>query len=304
MIHSKRFKTSYLIYIAVLITAVVLIAVFIRSNRVEPAPVIIPPHEDPAELDLNGYTLSWCDDFDGGKIDSSKWRGFSCGEEESVIRQGGWWHTDLASVKDGNLHISTQYFKGGYKGGKAGWYSCGLCTSGLFEQNYGYFEVRCILPKGDGMWAAFWMLPFDFSNTVGNGGKDGAEIDVFESPNYRYRLSDGVNVVTSNLHIDGYGKEEQSECVATPFIEGNDPYAEFNTYGVEWKENEYIFYINGIESGRSDFGGVSQVPEYLLLTVEVGGSKGKAKKSWAGNELPSDAVPSDFIVDYVRVYTR
>ena len=47
-----------------------------------------------------------------------------------------------------------------------------------------------------------------------------------------YKLSDNVNVVTSNIHIDGYGKEEQSENVATPFIEANDPYEEFNTYGM------------------------------------------------------------------------
>ncbi len=70
-----------------------------------------------------------------------------------------------------------------------------------------------------------------------NGGTDGAELDVFESPNYRYKLSDNVNVVTTNIHIDGYGREEQSLCVATPFLE-NDPYENFNTYGVEWNENE------------------------------------------------------------------
>ena len=76
--YRKEFKTSYSIYIAVLVAAAVLIAVFIWSNRAEPAPVIIPPPENPAELELNGYTLSWCDDFDGDRIDSSKWRGFRC----------------------------------------------------------------------------------------------------------------------------------------------------------------------------------------------------------------------------------
>ena len=120
------------------------------------------------------------------------------------------------------------------------------------------------------------MLPQDFSHTVGSGGTDGAELDVFESPNYRYKLSDNVNVVTTNIHIDGYGKEEQSENVATPFIEANDPYEAFNTYGVEWNENEYIFYINGVETGRSAFGGTSRVPEYLLLTLEIGGKDGVA----------------------------
>lgn len=265
-------------------------------------PVVIPPPENPQVLCLDDFSLVWNDEFDGNALDASKWTGFRCGGETSVVRQGGWWHTDFAAVKDGNLNIATKYFANGYKGGKAGWYSCGLCTTGLFEQTYGYFEVRCILPKGTGMWSAFWMLPQDFSNTVGNGGTDGAELDVFESPNYRYKLSDNVNVVTTNIHIDGYGKEEQSQNVATPFIEANDPYETFNTYGVEWNEREYIFYINGVETGRSAFGGTSRVPEYLLLTAEVGGTNGVAGTSWAGDALQADAHPTDFVVDYVRVY--
>ena len=265
-------------------------------------PVIIPPPEDPQILKLDDFSLVWSDDFDGDTLDASKWAGFRCGGDKSVARQGGWWHTDFASVKDGTLNISTIYCPDGYKGGKAGWYSCGLCTSGLFEQTYGYFEVRCILPKGTGMWSAFWMLPQDFSHTVGNGGTDGAELDIVESPNYHYKLSDNVNVVTTNIHIDGYGSEEQSKCVATPFIETNDPYVDFNTYGVEWNENEYIFYINGVETGRTDFGGTSRVPEYLLLTAEVGGKNGTPGTSWAGDALSPDAHPTDFIIDYVKVY--
>ncbi len=71
---------------------------------------------------------------------------------------------------------------------------------------------------------------------------------------------------------------------------------------IEWNESEYIFYINGVETGRSDFGGTSRVPEYLLLTAEVGGSNGAAGTSWAGEALNTGAEPTDFVVDYVRVY--
>lgn len=265
-------------------------------------PTVIPPPENPQIVCMDDFTLVWADEFDGTALDASKWTGFRCGADTAVVRQGGWWHTDFATVQDGNLRIAARYCENGYKGGKPGWYSCGLCTTGLFEQTCGYFETRCILPKGVGLWSAFWMLPQDFSHTVGNGGTDGAELDIFESPNYHYKLSDNVNVVTSNIHIDGYGKEEQSECVATPFIEANDPYETFNTYGVEWNEKEYIFYINGVETGRSAFGGTSRVPEYLLLTLEVGGVNGVAGESWAGDALSPDAQPTDFVVDYVRAY--
>ena len=71
----------------------------------------------------------------------------------------------------------------------------------LFEQKYGYFEIRCVLPKGVGMWASFWMMPHGINDSIGNGGVDGAEIYVFESPNYHYKLSDNVNVVTLLSHF-------------------------------------------------------------------------------------------------------
>jgi hypothetical protein len=84
----------------------------------------------------------------------------------------------------------------------------------------------------------------------------------------------------------------------------NDPYKEYNTYGLMWNEDEYIFYINGIETGRSDFGGVSKVPEYLRLSVEVDGAEGSPTLGWSGriDWNKADTLPVDFIVDYVKVY--
>ena len=180
----------------------------------------------------------------------------------------------------------------------AGWYSCGLTSRYAVKQKYGYFEVRCILPKGSGMWSAFWLTCTGVTNVDGTG-KDGAELDVFESS---YYYSDNKNRVTTNIHFDGYGAEKQSENVCIAEITANNPYEEYNTYGVEWNEDEYIFYINGIETGRSSFGGTSEVEEWLMLTVEVGGADGVPKKSWAGPSVDNSDVITDFIVDYVRVY--
>ncbi len=264
---------------------------------------VIPGPENPAELCLDDFSLIWADDFDGVSIDGSKWTGYKCQDEKSVTRMGCWWNTDLAIVHDGNLHILTKYFENGYKSGKNGWYSCGLCTDGLFDQTYGYFEIRCILPKGTGIWPSFWMMPHQMNDTIGNGGIDGAEIDVFEAANYQYRLSNNVNVVSSAIHYDAYGSDHQMQTVCTPFLTDNDPYEEYNTYGVEWNEKEYIFYINGKETGRTDFGSPSRVPEYMIINVNVSGTNGFPLNGWAGNALTYDSVaPTDFIIDYVRVY--
>jgi beta-glucanase (GH16 family) len=266
-------------------------------------PVVIPPPEQAVVLNLDNFTMTWSDEFDGSTVDTAKWTGYKCGAEQSKTRMGAWWNTDMASVKDGNLLIQTKYYDNGYKGGKKGWYSCGLCTDGLFEQTYGYFEIRCILPKGVGMWSAFWMMPHNINDSIGNGGVDGAEIDVYESPNYHYKLSDNVNVVTSSIHYDAYGAEHQHKTVCTPFIENNDPYETYTTYGVEWNDKEYIFYINGVETGRTDFGGASQVPEYMIVNCNVNGTEGFPLNGYAGDALTFDSPqPTDLVVDYVRVY--
>ena len=71
----------------------------------------------------------------------------------------------------------------------------------------------------------------------------------------------------------------------------------------EWNEKEYIFYINGRETARSSFGGVSRKDEYMLLSVEVNGVKGKpAGGSGIITKNKENAMPSDFVIDYVRAY--
>lgn len=250
------------------------------------------PHEE-------DFSLAWSDEFDGTSLDREKWHGHGFSEGSTHIRRGSYWDIDMARVEDGCLHIATEYYPEGLNGnGKPGWYTCGIDTSGLFEQKYGYFEIRCILPEGEGLWSAFWMLCPGMGNT-GDGGTDGAEIDIYESPFYGERIP---NRVTSNIHIDGYGEDHKSTNVCEPYILFNNPYESFNTYGLEWNENEYIFYVNGIETGRSDFGGASRAPEYLILSVEVGGEDAQPQDSWAGSGLTDESKPTDFIVDYVRVY--
>lgn len=138
------------------------------------------------------------------------------------------------------------------------------------------------------------------ADTESNGEK-GAEIDIFESPYYHLGGKD-KNSVSSNLHINGYGPELKSNNVSFARVLGNDPYEEYNTYGVEWNEDGYIFYINGVETGRSDFG-VSKAPEWMILSVEVGGNNAQPEDNWAGAAIDTNTEAlTDFIIDYVRVY--
>ena len=260
-----------------------------------------PGYPTSKTVDLDNFTLVWSDEFEGDSVDYETWNAGWWGNENTMVRKGGWWNSKLASVKDGCLHIATRYYENGIDNdGNSGWYSTQLTTEKSYSQKYGYFEVRCILPEGAGLWSAFWMMCSGVSD-VGQDGKDGSEIDIFESAYYsdaRYR-----NTVSSAVHFDGYGEAHRSKQVHQTHVYGSDPYKEFNTYGVEWNSDGYTFYINGHKCGFSNFGGVSQVPEYLLLSVEVGGDNGVPSQSWAGPSIETNNfAPTDFIVDYVRAY--
>ena len=139
---------------------------------------------------------------------------------------------------------------------------------------------------------------------VDGSGQDGTEVDIFESMYYKDNWY-GNDCVIGGIHYDGYGEESKGDSIGKVFIE-NDPYNEYNTYGLEWTQDEYIFYLNGVETGRISTGGVSQNPQYLILSCEFAGSDGVQSSDRHGvgeiSKTPDENWPAEFVVDYVRVY--
>ena len=255
----------------------------------------IPCYPMGEKLDLDKFDITFEEEFEG-ELDRSVWSGHYQYGNTTESRKGSYWNQYLAETRDGSLVIPVTYLEEGMGGEGAGWYSAGIDTDSDspngFSQKYGYFECRCILPKGADIWSAFWLMNSGVFDENGDG-RDGTEIDIFESDCYGDFME---NAVTSNLHFDGYGDAHQKHG-ATKFLLKNNPYEEFNTYGLEWNENEYIFYINGVETFRTDFGGVSQNEEYIILSVEMKGEDGipSQRENAPGEE-------AEFIVDYVRAY--
>lgn len=249
------------------------------------------------EVDMSKFRITFEEDFEG-ELDRSVWSGHYQYGEKSEARKGSYWNQYLARTENGNLVIPIVYLEEGMGGKDAGWYTAGIDTDtdapNSFSQKFGYFECRCILPKGADIWSAFWLMNDGVYNEDGNG-RDGTEIDIFESDRYEKILNHSV---TSNLHFDGYNEAHQ-KMGAKAFSTGNNPYEEYNTYGLEWNENEYIFYINGKETFRTDYGGVSQNEEYVILSVEMRGENGIPSQR---DNAPSEELESQFIVDYVKVY--
>ena len=260
--------------------------------------------------DLDKFDLVWSDEFDGDKLDKTKWTY----EWWVTMRKGGYWHEDMVSVEDGDLVIRAEYkdkaldFKYGEYADwmdeyKPGYYTGMITTRNKYEQCYGYYEVRCILPAGTGLWSSFWMMNEGVYNVDGFGD-DGTEVDVYESMYYKDHWR-GLDSVIGGIHFDGYGVDSKGDSTGKFFV-ANDPYHEYNTYGLEWNPDEYIFYINGVETKRIRTGGVSDNPQYMLLSVEIAGHDGIADSDRHGTgritHTPKQNWPVEYRVDYVRCY--
>lgn len=255
-------------------------------------------------IDLSNMELVFEDNFDG-ELDKNTWDT----TWDTHERRGGYWSPEQCFTKDGKLIIRTEYKENGAYG--SGWYT-GTCRSrNLKDFKYGYFEVSCKVPAAQGLWSAFWMTSDSMTDET-KKGENGAEIDIMESPYYNdpkmpaklYR-----NTTMHTIHIDGYGDKHRSK-VSKQYEVQQNMYETFNTYGVLWTEDEYVFYINGKETWRTNFG-VSQVPEYLWLSVEIAGENDSANPYNKNNKFcfsgeieknDKNTFPADFEVDYVRVY--
>ncbi len=249
----------FVIFIAVPLCQSVLCQELEVKDSLPPA----PPHKD--------WKLVWYDEFDGNELDRTKWVYRAEGK-----RRDGWWDRKAISL-DGKSHLVISTLKEGDR-----FIDAEIDTEGKFEHAFGYYVARIQFQKQPGHWSAFWITGPGV-NKVGNEGRDGTEIDITEKP----WLDDRVQ---HTFHWDGYGKDHKSEgkVVNVPSVmEG------YHTFALWWTPEEYFFYVDGKETWRTKAGGVCQVPEYILLSDEVG--------KWGG-DITKAKLPDKVLVDYVRVY--
>ncbi len=248
-----------------LVSATILSAILAEAMAAEPADELPPPPEGKA------WKLVWHDEFDGNKLDESKWDVPPDGK-----RRDAWWMRKAVRLDgQGRLVISTLKEDGKYIDG------C-VRTSGKFEHTYGYYVARIQLQTQPGHWSAFWLMGRGVGK-IGNEGRDGTEIDIMEKP----WLDDRVQHA---LHWDGYGKHHRSAAQksTTPGVMDG-----FHTFALMWTPEQYVFFVDGRETWRTKAGGVCRAPLYIKLSDEVG--------EWGG-DIGKAKLPDRFLTDYVRVY--
>lgn len=252
----------------------------------------------PAQSVNANWVLTWSDEFeapDGSAPDPKKWTEETGG--------GGWGNNELeyytargtnSRVEKGNLVIDALQEKfTGPDGVTREYTSARLKTAKLFTQKYGKFEARIRIPKGQGMWPAFWMLGDDISTA---GWPACGEIDIMENVGFEPATVHGT------IHGPGYSG---NKSLGAPFAVSSGNVADdFHLFGVEWEPKEIRFYVDGqlYETRRpadlpADARWVFDHPFFLILNVAVGGK-------WPGNPDASTKFPQEMLVDYVRVYSR
>lgn len=249
---------------------------------------LLPVSPNGQKLDLTGYNQVFCDEFDGTALNMDIWN-YRC----SGSRRMGFNSSSQVKVENGNLVITGEYLENGEYG--AGWYA-GMINLKQYYKN-GYFEIKCICNKGTGFWSAFWLQSGNsYTPAASKGGIGGAEVDIFESSTADGFAEKFRTCVTQNIHCCGAYDETDKNLNSRQlgFFKGKNITEEYNTYGLEWTQDEYIFYINGVETTRSSFAnGVSEVPEEVIVSLEIPG------------EMNHDTDHStQFIVDYVKIYQK
>lgn len=273
-----------------------------RSPRVEAS---VPPEGKP------GWKLTFSDEFDGPKLNDWYWySAYRSGRKVYFKRKGiqsRWFDPNAHYVfKDGTLklRIDETLPARPQKGDR--------CVSSIqtsdhrfgatineyqvldkFAQKYGWFEIRCRMPKGSGLHSAFWLLQTD--PTAQEYTEDGkrrqlgegvVEIDIFEQ--LGNKVADKIN--DFNVHFTRDGAYEYKMAF--------DPSEEFHVYALKWEEGKLTWYVDG-EKVRTYQGETPQKKMFILLGLYQG-----AFPHWAGPTDPNMPYPCDFEIDYVHVYTR
>ena len=235
--------------------------------------------------------LVWAEEFDGAGLNFNHWEVQTGTGAQFGLN--GWGNNELQyytglpdnlEVSDGLLRIAARDV--GF--GNMDYTSARIRSAGLVAFAAGRIEARVRVPKGQGIWPAFWMLPEE--NRFGGWAVSG-EIDIMEVVGHEPWRAHGT------IH---HGGSYPCNSFTGQSIDGPDLSLDFHLYTIEWEENEIRWYLDGVQYAVQTPQTTGRFwpfirPFHLLLNVAVGGN-------WPGSPDGSTVFPQTMEVDYVRVY--
>lgn len=214
--------------------------------------------------------LTFSDEFDGTTLDAATWSHETGRWPYNSELQ--YYQVNNVAVQGGFLSITAardNRFNPPYS-------SARINTKTSFLQRYGRFEMRARLPRGQGIWPAFWLLPQNAWPP---------EIDIMELLGHE----------PSRVYFTNHWGTSASPLSQGSSFAGPDFSADFHTFACEWYPDRIDFFVDGVRRATNINGGIPSVPMYIILNVAVGGQ-------WPGNPNATTPFPQQMVVDWVRAY--
>lgn len=266
----------------------------ILSSLVLPSPPARA--DDPVPIATKGaWQLIFEDEFNATSLDREKWTTCYWWNKDGCTNLGNeelqWYRPENVSLSDGSLRLTARRQKVKGIEGRTFAYTSGIVTTGRdYDElprpsrvrfRYGHVEVKAKVPEGKGFWAAIWLLP--------ETRKSRPEIDIMEV------LGDSASTLRMHYHYVDAATQKKS---VGKDVETADLTKDWHVYSLTWDADKIIWYFDGKEVWRhSDAATISSEDMYLLLNLAVGGE-------WAGSPSKKTIFPSDYLIDYVRIWQR
>ena len=234
-----------------------------------------------------GMTLVWQDEFNGSALDPKFWN-FEEGNGTE-----GWGNRELQYYRKENTSVHNGYLTITAKkesfGGKE-YTSSRLTTEAKKEFLYGRIDFRAKLPKGQGIWPAFWALGANIRTTP---WPFSGEIDIMEM------VGGGPgkdNTAHGTVHYEDGGHKYIGGSTT---LTSGDFYDKFHVFSLVWTETSLKWYVDNVEFYKFDSTGANKDEfrrsYFLLINLAVGGN-------WPGAPNAGTVFPQKYIVDFVRVF--
>ena len=241
----------------------------------------------------DGYRMVFSDEFRGSSLDTGKWNSSYRWGPHWIINSEQQFYVDR--INDPNFGHNPFSFDGEHlnitaqrtpdylrsKASNQPYLSGALTTYNKFRMRYGYVEIRARLPRGQGLWPAFWLL-----HQHDNDRRP--EIDVMEM------LGHQPNLVYNTYHWVENGSARRSPSFE---VWGPDYSQDYHTYGMQWEPGRITWFVDGEMRNQFLDGNVSWEEMYLLVNLAVGGW-------WPGNPNQETQFPATMSIDYIRAYQR
>lgn len=238
----------------------------------------------------DGRTLVWQDEFNGIQLDATSWTH----ETGTGCPNCGWGNNELEYYRENNTSFSDGYLviraRKESIGGMS-YTSSRISTKGKRAFKFGRVDIRALLPRGQGIWPALWMLGSNISSV---GWPKCGEIDIMEM------IGGGSgrdNKTYGTAHWDQSGYKSSGGNYT--LTDGKLLSDEFHVFSIEWTATSITWYIDNVQYYTLDTSGAAmdefRNDFFIIINLAVGGN-------WPGNPDATTVFPQRLVVDYIRVF--